>query len=67
MARVEAMGSKKTAEMDSVCTGSCFMLFAFCLLTLTSYKVIRLFVTTMKLKSSPRQKEERRIDALLGN
>ena len=36
--------------------GNCFIVLAFYLLSLTSYKVIKLFVASTKLKSSPKTK-----------
>ena len=59
--KVLAIGSKKQAATDSPCSvmGICFTVFAFCFESLISYKVMRLLVTTTKLKSSPMQKENK--------
>ena len=44
-----------------------FTVFAFYLFNLTSYRVIRLFVARIKLKSSPMTNDISRIAAAFGN
>ena len=48
-------------------TGICFTVFAFYLFSLTSYRVIKLFVTSTKLKSSAITKDMAWMEVALGN
>ena len=65
--KVEAIGSKKHPTIVSTVIEIYFTILTFCLDILTSYKVIKLFVHTKKLKSSPKQKLKSNIFNDLGN
>lgn len=66
--RVQAKGSKKHLTGSAIlATGICFTVLAFYLLSLMSYKVIKLFVASTKLKSSAITKDIAWIEEALGN